>query len=219
MAYPVYSEAELARFRSAQRLAYDAAEAVARSLTPGTTERDAARALDREVRSRGVTEYFHQPFAWFGDRTTFDGFRSPLAFFPTDRRLERGMPAILDVAPVVDGCVGDIGYTFALGDTGVLRDASRLLSSLRPRILELVLAERSMRAIYQEVDRIIGDAGFSPCHAKYPFSVLAHKVHEPFLPALRRHTLLGFGRGGLEILGRWVRSALPHPRHTTPLWN
>lgn len=95
--------AELRGFREVQRLAYACAEAVAAQLRPGVTEREAARMQRDRLRERGVRDWFHLPFAWFGDRTAFAGFRVPLQFFPTNRRLEQGMPFILDMAPVHRG--------------------------------------------------------------------------------------------------------------------
>lgn len=59
---------ELRGFREVQRLAYDCAEAVAARLTPGVTEREAARMQRDWLRERGVRDWFHLPFAWFGDR-------------------------------------------------------------------------------------------------------------------------------------------------------
>src|SRR5262245_13557878 len=102
-------------FRAEQRLAYECVEAVGSELEVGVTEREACRRMRDYLRKRGVTEWLHRPFAWFGDRTAFRGFRSPLAFYPTNRRLERGMPYILDCAPVVDGCPGDVGFASSLG--------------------------------------------------------------------------------------------------------
>lgn len=83
---------EPAGFRDVQRLAYACAEAVAARLKPGVTERDAARMQREWLRARGVRDWFHLPFAWFGDRTAFTGFKVPLQFFPTNRELEPGMP-------------------------------------------------------------------------------------------------------------------------------
>lgn len=95
--------AELRGFKEVQRLAYACAEAVAAQLRPGVTEREAAQMQRRWLRERGVRDWFHLPFAWFGDRTAFTNFRIPLQFFPTDRRLEPGMAFILDMAPVHRG--------------------------------------------------------------------------------------------------------------------
>ena len=58
------------------------------------------------LQDHGVDDWFHQPFAWFGSRTSFKGFDGlrhlggfNLAFYPGKQRLEEGMPFILDCAP------------------------------------------------------------------------------------------------------------------------
>ena len=61
-----------------------------------------------------MTQFFHEPFAWFGDRTAFRGFGPDTDFLPTDRKLEKGMPVILDIAPIRDGYAADIGYLVEL---------------------------------------------------------------------------------------------------------
>src|ERR1700722_19691390 len=93
---------DLGGFRRVQQLAYACAEAVAGTLVAGVTEREAAAAMRRWLNERGVDDWFHLPFAWFGDRTAFRGVRLPHQFFPTGRALADGMPYILDCAPVVD---------------------------------------------------------------------------------------------------------------------
>jgi Xaa-Pro aminopeptidase len=80
--------AGLRGFTKVQRLAYECAEAVAARLKPGVTEREAARTQRTWLRERGVRDWFHLTFAWFGDRTAFVNLRVPPQFFPTDRRLE-----------------------------------------------------------------------------------------------------------------------------------
>src|ERR1043166_4885802 len=91
-------DADLARIRQVQALAYSCAEQVASELRPGITEKQAAARLRRRLIENGVEDWFHVPFAWFGDRTTLQNFRNPFKFFPTRRPLEEGMPFILDVA-------------------------------------------------------------------------------------------------------------------------
>lgn len=120
--------ADLDGFREVQRLSYACAEAVAAQLRPGVTEREAARMQRDWLRERGVRDWFHMPFAWFGDRTAFVNFRIPLQFFPTNRKLEPGMPFILDMAPVYKGYTADIGYSGCLGLNPV---HDRLLSDLK----------------------------------------------------------------------------------------
>jgi hypothetical protein len=72
----VPDQGEQARIREVQQLAYRTAEGVARELRPGITERQAAARLKRRLIEEGVEDWFHIPFAWFGDRTTLKGFRN-----------------------------------------------------------------------------------------------------------------------------------------------
>ncbi len=175
-----HTDEQLAGFRAAQRLAYECTEAIAATLTEGTTEREATAAMRRWLGERGVRHYFHHPFAWFGDRSAFAGFRVPLQFFPTDRRLTEGMPYILDVAPVVEGYTADVGYTGCLGDNPVLDLLMADLEEYRGLVLDGVRARRSLRAIYDDVDDLIRVHGYENRHRAYPFGVIAHRVrHQP----------------------------------------
>ena len=100
MTASTYSAEELDRFREVQQLAYRAATETAAQLEPGVTEKRAAEMLGAWLHERGVSSYFHQPFAWFGDRTCFRGFTRSTQFFPTERRLLNARP----VHQTVLGC-------------------------------------------------------------------------------------------------------------------
>jgi Xaa-Pro aminopeptidase len=222
MTTEAYTAHDLERFRDVQRLAYECAVDVAKGLEPGVTEREAAAQLRASLVRRGVSVFFHAPFAWFGDRTAFTGFRSPLDFFPTARRLERGMPAILDVGPTLDGYAADIGYAFSCGPCPELDRARDDLKPFRSLILSQVRAERSMRDIYEEVDRLLLGLGYRNCHAAYPFHVLGHKVGRLPLRALRFSlpSIGGFDpRTTLYLYKQLALSKLSGSRHKTPLWN
>src|SRR5688500_12567846 len=108
------SAADLEGFRRAQRLSYECAVTVARGLKEGTTERQATRRMEEFLGDHGVRKYFHKPLAWFGDRSRFYRSRFFTYFVPRDRGLRPEDVAILDVAPIVEGYVGDIGFTFSL---------------------------------------------------------------------------------------------------------
>lgn len=152
---------DMAGFREVQRLAYACAEAVAARLVPGVTEREAARMQRDWLRERGVCDWFHLPFAWFGDRTAFTGFKVPLQFFPTHRRLEPGMPFILDMAPVYKGFTADIGYSGHLGHNP---PHERLLADLeahRELILREVRERRPLRGTYEDVERLMARQGYA----------------------------------------------------------
>jgi Xaa-Pro aminopeptidase len=195
----MHTAAELDRFREVQRLAYRCAETVAARLEPGVTEREAARKMRRFLLENGVDDWFHLPFAWFGDRTAFAGFRLPHQFFPTGRRLEEGMPFILDVAPIVAGYTADIGYAACLGDNPVHARLIADLAEYRELVLAGVRAGRSLRTIYDDVDRLIDRHGYVNRHRAYPFGVIAHRVGRVGGRG-PRPTIAGFGVRALRSL-------------------
>jgi uncharacterized protein YbaR (Trm112 family) len=197
-------------FRRAQRLAYDSALAVEKQLCEGMTEQTAAYLMQRYLAERGVREYFHTPFAWFGDRTSFANFRSDRDFAPTARRLKAGDPVILDVAPVVDGHAADIGYSCSLGENALHEQMVADLLEFRGR-------KRS--EIYRDCDRLIQLNGYRNRHQRYPDRVLGHRV--TWTPEHHRseRTIMGFG---LQTFGTVIAGKLM-TRFTkgfqSPLWN
>lgn len=210
MTASTYTPVQLAKFREVQQLAYRSAETVASGLEPGVTEKEAAKRLGDVLADAGVKAFFHQPFAWFGDRTSFAGFRTPFEFFPSNRRLEEGMPAILDVAPIRQGFAADIGYAFCLGRNAVLERAIADLEEFRTLILERVNRGDALGEVYRSVEDLLTDLGYRNCHRHYPFGVLAHRVYRQPPVAVANRRLLGFGAtvaGGL--LGQIAVSRLP----------
>lgn len=212
---PVTSLEELDRFRSVQRLAYRCAEEVAARLRPGVTERQAARAMRRWLEGAGADDWFHVPFAWFGDRTAFRGFWTPLHFFPTSRPLEEGMPFILDMAPILGGYPADIGYAGCLGHNG---DFDRLITDLaeyREFVLDRVRDRQPLRRIWEDVDRLIARQGYENRHQVYPGRVIAHQVWR-LDPGGPRAIIAGFGVRSLQTLGREL--ILDRWKGRSPLW-
>ena len=198
---------DLEAFRRVQRLAYDAAEAVARELTPEVTEREAARRLEAALARRGVHTYFHRAFAWFGDRSRFAGVRRTRDFFPTDRALGEGVPAILDVGPMVDGVPADIGYSFSCGPSPALDEALDVLAELRELILEAACRQDTAAEIYRQVDDVLDARGYVNCHRKYPFGVLGHRVRRLSRWRPLERSVLGFSlAASTDILGALAAS-------------
>lgn len=228
MTASTYTPIQLAKFREVQQLAYRSAQRVADELQPGVTEKDAAKRLGDLLEDAGVKAFFHQPFAWFGDRTSFSGFRTPLEFFPGNRRLEENMPAILDVAPILDGYAADIGYAFCLGEHPVLTQAIADLEEFRGLILERVNRGDSLGEVYRAVEDLLTDLGYRNCHRHYPFGVLAHRVYRQPPLAVANRRVLGFGAtvaGGLlgqiaaSRLPDAITSRLPRAKQGTPICN
>ena len=198
---------ELQAFRSTQKLAYDCVCAVEKQLKAGMTERDACALMKDDLRKRGVTQFFHEPFAWFGDRTALRGFGPDTDFLPTDRKLEKGMPVILDIAPIRDGYAADIGYSTSFGRNADVEAMQQALMECRDFILQSVRARKPFRQIYRELDGVIARHGFLNVHRIYPERVLAHRVfryeHSPVQRFLQRFRVMGFGLPTyLYVLGR-----------------
>lgn len=176
---------ELDQFRERQQLAYQCVEDVAAKLYPGITEREAVQMMLDWGRDHGVEDWLHKPFAWFGDRTAFDGasFRGirnlggfNLAFFPTNRKLVENEPFILDVAPVIDGICSDIGYAGCIGHNKILTKLQDDLIEHRELIVKLVKERRNLAAVARAVDDLCRRQGVEPRHKAYPFKVLAHRI-------------------------------------------
>jgi Xaa-Pro aminopeptidase len=207
--------AHLAKFREVQQLAYAAAESVAQTLQPGVTEKQAVHRMREYLFDRGVQDWFHVPFAWFGDRTAFRNFWTPLKFFPTTRRLEQGMPFILDCAPIRDGYMADIGYAGCLGSNPVYEQLIRDLAAYRTLIVTRVREGAPLRQIYRDVDALIAEHGYDNRHRVYPGRVIAHQIGtvRSRLPKL---IAAGFGIRSLQTLvGELI---LERMHHRSPLW-
>jgi Xaa-Pro aminopeptidase len=209
------TEAELDRYRSTQQLAYRCVEDIAAGLEAGVTEKEVTRRMRAWLEREGVEDWFHLPFAWFGDRTTFRGFRTSLSFFPTGRRLEEGMPFILDVAPVLNGATADIGYSGALGANATIERLLDDLAAHRRLILDRVNAGDTKVAIYQAVDALAASQGYDNRHREYPFRVLAHRVG-PLPRHMKNRTVAGFGIRSLRQLAR--SAAVGARQGRGPLW-
>jgi Xaa-Pro aminopeptidase len=211
------SAVDLEGFRNAQRLAYTCAEEVAATLEPGVTERQAAAAMRDWLQEKGVVDWFHLPFAWFGDRTAFRGFHSPHQFFPTKRPLVEAMPYILDCAPVVEGYTADIGFTGCLGTNPALDLVLDDLAEYRALIVEAVCAGSSQGDVYRQVDALAARQGYDIRHRAYPFRVIAHQVGHQRTGAGGGRTALGFGLASTATL---MRTAVAGARAgRSPLWN
>ncbi|MBV9139509.1 MAG: aminopeptidase P family protein [Pseudonocardiales bacterium] len=207
--------ADLAKFRELQQLAYAAAQSVAQTLEPGVTEQQAARRVRAYLLDRGVQDWFHTPFAWFGERTAFRGFRTPLQFFPTRRRLTEGMPFILDCAPVREGYVADIGYAGCLGTNRLYEQLMGDLAEYRALILTRVNDRVPLRQIYRDVDALIARQGYDNRHRVYPGRVIAHQVSR-VRSRLPKVVAAGFGIRSIQTLVGDLIVERMH--HRSPLW-
>ena len=213
------------QFRQVQALAYDCAEAIAAELEPGISEREAAAMMKSWLLERGVDDWFHQPFAWFGERTAFQGFSGLLhfrgfnpAFFPSRKKLSESMPFILDCAPSRRGITADIGYCGALGENRILDRLMDDLLEYRVLILEQIRAGQPLAEVSRAVDQLCTQHGYEPRHKAYPFQVLAHRVELLEDDGRDSHlSLLRFGvRNVSELLGNSIKGLR---EGWSPLWS
>ena len=163
-------------FRRAQRLAYETVEHVGRQLRPGMTEKEAADLLEEYLKAHGSERYLHRPFAWFGNHARFDEYESYDDYHPGDRKLEPGATAILDVSPILDGYIGDVGYTMSLEPNREMELAKDFLLELRAEIPGMFMSGMTPAEIWHAVDERIAAAGYDNIHSKYPFCTLGHRV-------------------------------------------
>jgi len=195
-------EKQLKNFVTAQDLALKAAHATQEKLEVGMNEKDAVALMHDFLKKAGVSQFFHLPFAWFGDRTRFKNFSTPLPFLrkrtwgdlsitktltgklphlgnefmPSNKKLEMNMPVILDVAPTVEGAAADIGYSCYFGNNQTFENARQELKNLRQQMPQMIMDNANLKDFYLQVDNWIDAHGFDNCHKIYPLGVLGHKV-------------------------------------------
>jgi Xaa-Pro aminopeptidase len=214
---------DLHGFREVQRLAYRCAETISADIRVGMSERQVAAMMKTWLLDHGVTDWFHQPFAWFGDRTAFHGFSgighlqgfNP-AFYPGSRRLAENMPYILDCAPTVGIYTADIGYCGCVGSNPLLDQAMDDLLEYRDLILTLVQQRLPLSDVSLAVDKLCAQQGYEPRHKAYPFQVLAHRV-EKLNPSDRPLSVFRFGARNIRELLKDV--VIGRAEGWSPLWS
>ncbi len=221
----LHSQDDLAQFRHVQRLAYECAEAIAAELKPGMTERQAAHLQKVWLLDHGVDDWFHQPFAWFGDRTAFRGLIglkmlggfNP-AFYPGNRVLEEGMPFILDNAPTLKGYTADIGFFGVIGENKLLDKLMDDLLEYRQLIVQMARAREPLARISQAVDALCAKHGYEPRHKAYPFETLAHRVEKLKDDGKPKH--LNLANFGVRNVTELARDRIKGMREGwSPIWN
>lgn len=182
------SEADLAGYLESQLVTKRAVAEVASQLREGWSERQAADLLDTCLQDYGVRSFFHRSFVWYGDRTRFRGVKTYFDYLPSARVVRPGEVFILDVAPIVKGYICDVGFTDSLGRNEDLDKAQAFLAQLKADIPTLFAEASSGGNVWDKINDRFDVAGYENIHAKYPFSVLGHRVHrvksEAALPAI-----------------------------------
>ncbi|EPG75111.1 metallopeptidase family M24 [Leptospira fainei serovar Hurstbridge str. BUT 6] len=221
------SEEEKAGFRKAQRLAYRCVTEIEKEMREGWTEIQTAKRMDTFLRDHGVKVFLHRPFAWFGEHARFDGYKRFTQFHPGKKRLAPNESFILDVSPVVEGYIGDIGYSSSLRENPELNSGMEYLLKLRKAIPEYFASSMSASEIWWKIDRDAKQNGFDNIHSLYPFAVLGHRVYKVRIPNISFPLLpISFAswfslQGSYEFLTHKVLPELLTPDHEgdkTGLW-
>lgn len=172
------SKRDLNGFKASQRIAYNCAVEAAQRLEVGMTEREIAAWMHQYLHDHGVAGGFHRPLAWFGERTRFEGVKTESEAYPTERKLTSDTePVIIDIAPIYNNYVSDIGFAFTKAPNPALIEAREFLLELRDKVADLFSTDMSVAEIWAEIDEIIKDRGYQNCHKKYVMSVLGHRVY------------------------------------------
>jgi len=191
-------------YLKAQRLAHQCASEIASMLRPGWSEAHTAELMNTWLNDHGVDSFFHKAFVWFGDRTRFDGVRNYFEYLPSKRVLRDDEVFILDIAPIVGSYICDIGYSGCIGINADFEKAHAYLINLRERIPEMFSKKSSGAAIWAAIDQDMMEHGYENIHAKYPFSVLGHRIHKSSLERVKAN-FINFGwQSYWEFISRGV---------------
>ena len=186
------SEQQLEAYRTCQSLARQGALEIKSLLCEGWTERRAAELLDTWLRDHGVAQFFHHSFVWFGDRTRFADVRGYRDYQSCGRVLGPDQAVILDVAPIFSDVMCDIGYSFVFGENDQITEGLDWIADLRELIPEIFEQCQNGGEVWTKIDQMIFDAGYDNIHAKYPFGVLGHRLHQGGAVGPKQH-VLNFG--------------------------
>ena len=150
----VKEEAELDAVRAAARLADDVARAIV--LEPGLagrTERDVARALERELRERDVEPSF-PPIVAAGEHGALPHAE------PRDVEIPADTLVVVDWGAQLDGYCSDCTRTFATGNLpGHAREVYELVERAQAAALDAVAPGASCKAVDAVARKMISDAG------------------------------------------------------------
>lgn len=169
---------DLQKLKNCQRIARLGVQETVRAIQEGWSEQQVCHYLDTALRDLGVDNYFHHPFAWFGERTRFDGIRLYPQFQPRkDRFLKPDEVVILDVAPLFQGVSSDIGYSFSLEPREDLQAAKKYLKDLRETIRKNFESGTTAANVWKSIAKDIEQHGYDVIHRRYPLQVLGHRLY------------------------------------------
>jgi len=173
----VKDDAELARIERAAAIVDEALAGLTGLLMVGTTEREMAHALDREMRAAGATGPAYDTIVAGGPNAALPHVR------PTDRPFEDGDLVVIDVGSVVEGYRSDMTRTFIIGASG---DETHRIREVVTEAQAAGVAAVRPGVVAQEIDAvcrtIIADAGYGEAFSHGTGHGVGLDIHE--LPAI-----------------------------------
>jgi len=163
----VKDEAELAAIRASVQLNEAVFAEFLPSLYPGMSEREAALVIEGLMRSRGASGPSFPTIVAAGENSA-----KPHAE-PSERKIKKGEPVIIDMGLVLDGYCSDMTRTVVLGPVAKgLRDHIRLVRRAQLAAIDAVRAGIEARVADRAARSIIRDAG----HAEHFGHATGHGV-------------------------------------------
>lgn len=212
-----FSENELDRFRTLQRLSFSILTDEATRLEPGMLERDVAHRLVQAYRREGVKSFFHLPVVLFGERTALPGDWPVGKFFPKKREARANECVIFDASPIFGEYLVDTSFSFCLGASEPHRTMMQRLAGFRDSVPASINSGATFAAIAEDVNARISGFGYEPVHGKHPGAVLGHRAMKlPKLPFVWRAQ--GFDALSLSWFYANEFAARGHLARS-PLWN
>jgi hypothetical protein len=172
------SQSSISELKKAQQLAEECVAATIKAMQPDWSERSTAAFIRQWLGERGVSDYFHRPLVWFGERTLLSGMATLEELRPSTNVLGTKNSYILDFGPIVDGVATDFSYSGCVGNDPEHVAALNLLRDIWQAIPGLFMQKPfAPKAIWQNVtDRIVA-AGYLPVHGNSRFAFFGHRVN------------------------------------------
>ena len=174
-----YGAEDLRKFYQSQKLTIETIESVAKILRPGMSEVDAASFLEESFHSLGVKKFLHRPFAWFGKRTTFFDMQTYADTLPRENVLLKENDCfILDAAPYINKYPSDVGLGFSIGsETDDIKYVNQCIEEIEEEVISIFRNSKNTKEVYQYMNHLLEEKKLDNIHSKYPFGVLAHRLH------------------------------------------
>lgn len=169
---------ELTVRRTGQSLALRCLAETETNIRPGWSEKKTAVFIRTWFADHGISDYFHRPLVFFGDRTRYQNFSGLKNLAPTPRILGENDVYILDVGPIIEGLACDVSITRSIGAVPEFNMANALLLQIRSELPDLVTRSRyDGIKVWNEVRSRIEGQGYDAIHQSSAYSFFGHRLN------------------------------------------